>query len=290
MTTRKFDTLRQTLSGPVASGGTITFAYPAGRRAGFYRGGTDHTLFASGTLFTSPANFTVAFGASITVTYNGATTIPAGSEVALQLNYPGDYSNVDNVSDRDRFSLMSSVYIPYGAVAAASANAVCLSQSLNAGVDGTLNGAAAAGFDVPRNVVAAWTGTAVITVTGVDEFGQTVVESSASGTSFTGTKAMVRVTRVRVSANVTGLTVGTGAVLGLPFFLANAGQRLVSLEDGAAATAGTVVAGATATPTATTGDVRGTWAPNSAPNGTIQFALIVLTDNPQNRGARQFAG
>lgn len=290
----KFDTIRQTLSAAVANAGTITFSYPEGRRAGFYRGGTGHKLFANGTLFTSPADFTITFNANIVVTYNGSTTIPAGAEVALQVNWPGDYGNVDNVSNSDRFSLMSAAYIPFGAVAAADADGVCASQSGTAATAMTINGALASGgvatFDVPRNVVAAWTGTATLTVTGTDEYGATVVETSGSGTSMAGKKAFKTITSVVPSANITSATVGTGDVLGLPFFVANAGQHIVSLEDGAATTAGTLVAGDASTPSATTGDVRGTWDPNAAANGTVQFALLVLTDDPSNRGATQYGG
>jgi hypothetical protein len=288
----KFDTLRLTLGSAVANGGTITFGYPAGRNNGFYRGGRGHQLFAMGALFKSPADFTIAFGANIVVTYNGATTIPAETEVALQVNYPGDYSNVDNVTDRDRFSLLSTVLVPFGAVAAAGANTITTTQALLAATStgAALSGTTAGVLDVPRNVVAAWTNTAVITVRGFDEFGEPLTESSASGTSFAGKKAFKRVTRITVSADVTGLTVGTGKVLGLPFFLPDAGFRLVSLEDGAAATAGAVVAGDNAVATALTGDVRGTWAPNGTPNATVVFAALVAVDDPSARGAAQFAG
>ena len=292
----KFDTFRQVLGAPVATGGTITFGYPAGRNSGFYRGGNGFTMLAMGALLTSPASFTIAFGATIVVTYNGATTIPAGAEVGLQVNYPGDYGNVDNVSNRDRFSLLSNVFVPFGAVTTIDADGVVASQAATAasGLATGINGALAAGgvatFDVPRNVAAAWTATSVITVTGTDEFGVVIVESSASGTSLAGKKAFKTVTGISVSADVTGLTVGNGKVLGLPFYMPDAAFRLVSLETGAVATAGTVVAGDTATPTALTGDVRGTWSPNGTPNGTIPFAVIVAVGNPADRGAKQFSG
>jgi len=139
--------------------------------------------------------------------------------------------------------------------------------------------------------VAAWTGTAVLTVTGTDEFGNTVVESSASGTSMAGKKAFKTVTSVVPSANITSATVGTGDVLGLPAFLPGAGRVLAELEDGAAATAGTLVAGVRTTPaTATTGDVRGTYDPNSAADGSKAFELVVALDDPSDKGVAQYAG
>lgn len=163
----------------------------------------------------------------------------------------------------------------FGAVAAASANAICLSQSLNSGAEGNLNGAVGSGtIPTPRNIVAAWTNTAVITVKGVDAYGQRLTESSGSGTSFTGKKAFARITSVTVSANVTGLTVGTGTVLGLPYRLNHKRDMLAGYADATMELAtATVVAADTSTPTATTGDVRGTYAPATSPNGSVVFAV-----------------
>src|SRR5690606_6346890 len=118
-------------------------------------------------------------------------------------------------------------------------------------LDGALVSGGEAVFDVPRNVVAAWTGTAVCTVTGKDEYGETVVESSGSGTSMTGKKALKKVTDVSFSAAVTSATVGTGDVLGLPVFLPDSVYVLAELEDGAAASPGTIVAGVSSAATAT---------------------------------------
>lgn len=71
----------------------------------------------------------------------------------------------------------------------------------------------------------------MLTVTGEDEYGDIVVEASGSGTSFTGKKAFKKITSIAVSTNVTGLTVGTGDVLGLPAYVAYAGQVLAELQD-----------------------------------------------------------
>jgi hypothetical protein len=117
-----------------------------------------------------------------------------------------------------------------------------------------------------------------------------VVESSASGTSLTGKKAFKTVTGITVSANVTGLTVGTAKVLGLPVFVAGAAEVIREIQDGAVATAGTLVVGDLTTATATTGDVRGTYAPNGTPNGSITFELLVALRSPEFTGNAQFAG
>ena len=60
-----FDIVRTTVSSAVASAGTITFAYPAGKDAGRYRGSSQHVLYSKGLMayFANPSQFTIAFGA-----------------------------------------------------------------------------------------------------------------------------------------------------------------------------------------------------------------------------------
>lgn len=294
------DTVSTVLSSAVASGGTITFSYPTGKDAGSYRGGYGHSLIARGLMatFYEPASFTIAFGASVVVTYNGATTIPTGTTVSLELNSVGVTPEVDKIlNTTKRAQKLEPFLVDFGAVDTADADGVVASQAATAlsglatGIDGALASGGVATFDVPRNVVAAWTGTAVLTVTGTDEYGVVIRESSASGTSLTGKKAFKTVTGVTTSADITGLTVGSGVVLGLPIYLPYAAGAVVKeIQDGANATAGTFVAGVRTAATALTGDVRGTWAPNGTPNGTINFATVILSDNPNYLGVSQFAG
>ena len=106
----------------------------------------------------------------------------------------------------------------------------------------------------------------------------------------TGKKAFKEITKVITSADVTGLTVGTGVVLGLPVFLSDTVDIIREILDSVPATAGTVVVGDVATATATTGDVRGTYSPNSAPNGTRVYELTLLLRDPGYKGRAQFAG
>lgn len=243
-----FKKTETTLGSAVATSATITLSYPTGTSAGTFAA-HGHKMWVDKfqRLLSSPSDFTVAFGASnITVTYLGATTIPAGARVNAQLNIEGadtgDLPTVLEESAVKRSILNSLVEVNIGSPDVADPNGVIESQdltfagvfSVNTTAAAAIAAAALAGtMDVPRNIVAAWTGTAVLTITGTDEYGNTLVESSASGTSFTGKKAFATVTNVAVSANVTSLTVGTGDVLGLPFFVSNAGQVIAEFEDGA---------------------------------------------------------
>lgn len=236
-----------TVGSAVATSGTITFSYPAGTSAGTFAA-HGHKIWVDKfqRLLASPSDFTVSFGASnITVTYLSSTTIPAGARANAQFNIEGsdtgDLPTVLEESDVKRSILNSLVEVNIGSPDQADANGYVESQDLTSAGVFSVNTTAAAAIaaaalagsaDVPRNVVAAWTGTAVLTVTGTDEYGNVIVESSASGTSFTGNKAFATVTNVSSSANITGLTVGTGNKLGLPFFISDAGEVIAEFEDG----------------------------------------------------------
>ena len=175
-------------------------------------------------------------------------------------------------------------YKSFGAIAAAVAAGVCASQASSGGNNAlTINGSLAtngvATPDVPRSLVAAWTGTAVCTVTGTDYYGQAQTEASASGTSFTGKKAFATVTAVTFSAAVTAATVGTGVAIGLPHRV-DANGLLDVLMDSKPDTGYTLAPADTTSPaTSSTGDVRGTVAFTTAPNGTHVYAVnYVISD------------
>src|SRR3546814_14774595 len=70
------------------------------------------------------------------------------------------------------------------------------------------------------------------------------ITGPTGATAASGKKAFKTVTAIAVSATTTAaVTVGTGDVLGLPVYLPSSGAVLKELQDGASATAGTVVAG-----------------------------------------------
>jgi hypothetical protein len=167
-----------------------------------------------------------------------------------------------------------------------AANSIALSQSVTSPTPAVLSGSTAGTLDVPRNVIAAWTGTAILTVTGTDYYGQTQTEVSASGASFTGKKAFATVTSAVFSANVTAATIGTGNVLGLPFMIGTSVDFFAPLFDGAA-DAGTLVVGDNTNPaTSSSGDVRGTYAPGGTLNGAKYVgALLKVYDNTTQVGS-----
>jgi hypothetical protein len=150
----------------------------------------------------------------------------------------------------------------------------------------TAAGVAAIQLDCPRAIsVTIGTGTIVdtaITVTGLDVYGQAMSEVIQTGatqsTTVNGKKAFFQITGVAVAGAVGGtVAVGTTDILGSPVRITDAGYIARSGWDGALADdAGTFVAAVTTTATTTSGDVRGTYVPSSAPNGTRRLVMGIL--------------
>ena len=296
---------RGQLSADVPNNGTFTVSYPslgsAGTAdAGAFYGAMDHRLVVGQGALNFPTDFDLAFGAnSITVTNLSGATWTAGTDWILELRRQGkqvfrtERSAGGGGVAVNRASRADTILINLGAPDTADADGIAASQAITAAGSGAvLNGAIGATLDVPRNVVGAWTGAAVVTVKGFDEYGEPMQEVSASGAAFTGKKAFKRITSITTSADITGATFGTGDVLGLPVFLPGAAYVLRELQDGVAAAAGTIVPGLRAGggSTGTTGDVRGTYDPSAAADGAKVFQLIAALPDNQYLGVKQFAG
>lgn len=285
------------LASQVATGGTFTVAYPSGYDAGAFKYAKTHKMWALQTLFESPKNFTVSFGAaSATVTYNGTTTLPAGTRVSFQFNEQG----ADDVSDAAVQDVIKVDTVPValvtlGAPATSDDDYFRAAASISAGGALTLLKTT---LDVPRNIIITSAGDDsgdTFTVTGTDQYGATVVETIAGANAgiASGVKAFKTVSGIVASGASAGtVKVGFGDVLGLPFFLGSAAHVLKELQDNAAATAGTAVAGLSPNTksTATTADVRGTYDPNAACDGSKVFQLLVALPAGAHKGNAQYAG
>ncbi|WP_421907273.1 hypothetical protein [Mameliella sp.] len=302
MTRSKWDEVQETLTSG-NSGGSFTVSYPTGREAADYQGGTEHILLGQSfrQLKAEYNEFSLTFGASnITVTMNTNVTGPAGETVTLMLDRAeADARVVDGGTDlasATKMNAMEVVEIDLGAPDTIDVDGIFESYTGSTpALDGALVSDGVATLDVPRNIVVDSGGadTAVLTFTGTDEYGNTVVESITlnGSTAVAGKKAFKTITGVTSSAAIAnGAFAGPGDVLGLPVFMAEAGDVVYEKEDGATATAGTFVAGVQTTPSATTGDVRGTYDPNSACDGSTVFKVGIAVRNTAYKGATQYSG
>lgn len=297
------ETITATLTAATGFGGAFTIPYPEGKGATDYAGGRAVLRSnAQDLIYQSRSHFTVEYtGAGAEITVMTAVTYAEGSIVYLDIDVGarakgGDKLPSAQLADETSMQARTLVNITLGAPIAADPNGVVETQAATAangpatGINGALADGGVATFDVPRNVIATWTGNAVLTVTGTDAYGNQLVEASASGTSMTGTKAFKTVTGISVSDNVTALTVGSGVVFGLPCFLADQADILVEKQDGAFASAGIIVAGVTGEQSATTGDVRGTYRASAPPNGSRVYDLLAVVRDPSFIGAEQYDG
>lgn len=299
----KYESIAYTLSAAVGAGGSFTVSYPAGKSADDYLGGTAHFLVSDSirTLFAESGDIAVVFGASnISVTLIAGAALADGANVYLNIDR-GDVDSGVVLADPAKMSEITIVKIALGTPATADADGIALAQARASAGNLTLSGVLATGgvatFDVPRNVVvvssAAGDTTQTATFTGKDAYGKTVVETlTLNGTTpVVGKKAFKTISQVAISAALAGNgSAGSGVILGLPVFIADTVDVLKEIMDAAVATAGTLVAGVNATATATTGDVRGTYNPNSAPNGARVYELIAAVRAPGYKGLAQFAG
>lgn len=226
-----------TLASSLATNGTVAVTYPSGKTKGNFINGADHKFVALQTTHKIGKGFTLSLGnTQATITYLGTTTVPAGTACWLQLDETGKEFLNSPVLLRSKDTNV--VMVELGSPILADADGMCASQSVAAAANAVFDGALLSSeypgqivFDVPRNVVGAWTTTSIITFKGYDEYGNYMVEKSASGTSHTGNKAFKRVTEISSSASITSATFGTGSKMGLPVFLRDTDQILAVYEN-----------------------------------------------------------
>lgn len=296
-----FKNVLSALTADVATGGTFTFGYPTGTSRGDFEGGLQNVLLVGagpGTAYNqkyvSPTDFTISYGALlVTVTYNGTTTLLNGSPFIFQLDRPGDHNPEPGTLDR---VTRATVYrIDLGTPLALSAAALRAAAAV-AGAGALALIAGTTTLDVPRNLTFLSSGNdsgITFAILGKDVFGTVMNETVTGGNATTanGKKAFKTITSITASgAAAANVSVGFGNVLGLPVFLPSTNNIVKEIQDEAAPSAGTAVAGLARNTkaTATTADVRGTYVPNAAPDGTKGYGLYAILMDPLDLGQPQF--
>lgn len=232
-----------------------------------------------------------------------------GSRADTQYLGKATYEKVEN--NKPGVAMSHLIAVQLGAVTTPDADGIATDvTATGAGqviaIDGALASGGVATLTPARNIVLTSTGNdsaRTMTITGTDVYGETVKETITcpnAGTS-SGKKAFKTVTSITISgatASTSGIDVGDGPVLGLPYRISTKGDVLGIFKDGAIV-AGTIVAGlATGTPsTATTADVRGTVHPTGTAGGALMSVMVTMgltsvrTDTKVHAyGGSQFSG
>lgn len=308
------------LSAAVAVAGTFTAGYPSGKDGGNFYLAMGHTMMMGQAKLVFPYQFDITINSTnVTVTNKTAAAWPINTDFVLGLQergerqyasvpetFPNQYTQPLSVArTADRQNLVASttrapvVDITLGKPLALSAAGIA-AITLFAAAGAFVLTSTPFTMDVPRNVTLTVATTdqsaRTVTIIGTDVYGNAMRENITGPNNNTvqGKKAFKTVTSATVDGAVAtnGISIGWGNILGLPVFLPSVGYILKEMQDGAAATAGTVVAGIrlAAGSTATSGDVRGTYLPNAAPDAAKVYVLLVSLPDPGYLGMAQFNG
>jgi hypothetical protein len=258
--------VEHTVTSDVATGGTFTVGYPTGCTKGTFLKGKNHKMICQNALFTAPTDFTCSFGASsVTVTYNGTTTLAAGAALRFQFDVQGeDVLDVYSELVGNPVSNLVPLFINLGSPIVADIDSIIDGATSTELPDGTPTTITYTQDDIgtspcdgvnttwvlatPRNLTMTVThGSSIVAcearITGLDAFGEIMNETlavTATGTTktATGIKAFKEITSIvlyaatDMSANT--VEIGHGSVLGLPVYVGTVRQVIAELVDGVA--------------------------------------------------------
>jgi hypothetical protein len=107
---------------------------------------------------------------------------------------------------------------------------------------------------------------------------EVIATGAVAETTVNGKKAFFQIRSITISGSpVVTVAVGTTDILGIPVRMTNVAYTAsVRWDSTLAEDAGTFVAAVTTTATTTSGDVRGTYVPSSATNGTKRLVMGIL--------------
>lgn len=154
----------------------------------------------------------------------------------------------------------------------------------------TVNGTTYYALDVARNLRATGgsvsTAATLITVAGLDTYRQPMTETftGPTGTAVTSTvKAFQYVRSITAAGNTTStVSIGTGDVFGFPYRVATYGDTRIWWDIAGITNSVGITLAVTSAATATTGDVRGTYASATASNGARILSVWIAVQNPDS--------
>jgi hypothetical protein len=240
--------------------------------------GTYITAFGTGT--GGVGTYTVSTSqtaSSTTISANGNALLSDPSAMDLGVGPLGRIYVFDVVPQAASTSNIAATQTPTGA-----SN---LTLTAGAGVRSVVrnDGVSVLQLDCPRAVAVSLVtgGTArAYTISGYDYYGQAMSEviTSVAAATTNGKKAFYQIVSIAgAGASTTAVTVGTTQLIGLPVRVIDGGYLChVGWNNAFALDTGTLAVAATATATTSTGDVRGTFSPSSAPDGIKRLVLGIM--------------
>jgi hypothetical protein len=240
--------------------------------------GTYITSFGTGTGGVGTYNVSASQTASSTTIYaNGNALLSDPSSMDLGVGPLGRIYVFDVIPQAASTSNIAATQTP-----TVAGN---LTLTAGAGVQSVVrnDGVSVLQLDCPRAVAVSLVvgGTArAYTISGYDYYGQAMSEviTSVANATTNGKKAFYQIVSIAgAGGSVTAVTVGTTQLIGLPVRVIDGGYIChVGWNGGFALDTGTLAVAATAAATTTTGDVRGTFSPSSAPDGIKRLVLGIM--------------
>jgi len=224
-----------------------------------------------------PRATSVTTGTATGTALAGVATTGTGGQISFTSNtsvYTGQYVTVSGTAGGTGSITGYSNPTTYilSAVTATTATLLTTASGAVASTAGTITGLTFTLGAAPR----------AMTVAGYDYYGQAMSEvitsSSSVSTAVSGKKAFYQISSI-TSAGATGtaVTAGTTDVIGLPVRVTDAGYVIkVGWNNALLQNAGTFTAADMTLPaTTTTGDVRGTFLPTTASDGTKRLVMSI---------------
>ena len=289
-----------TLASDVASGGTVSINYPAGVSQGqfTYRPLIGDSVFLDGGNPFNRSLWSASFGAtSVTITNSTGGTWYAGqrltltaSQAGLSRSFKEQFTNTQDLNTNPVFiQCMEQVFVSLGVLETASTtffiNAAAVTGTGPITVLPTVSETLAARTVRVQSSDAGDT-TQTATILGRNFYGEPIRQVvTLNGTTIVvTTKAFKKIDKVIVSAAMAGtLSVGISTTVGMPVAWDNIlpiAVGAIELVDGAVAgTPGTFTVAASNYELDSGSDAFGTWTPNSAPNATRNYGLLITTGN-----------
>lgn len=279
------------------SGGSVTLPYPPGKNEASFFGAFGHNLVVDDVFYKSPIDFVVVPKPEhLELHWQHERVLRSGNILYMRLEELGTTYYYDQKNNVTVQNMVASSLFMVNLRAPREKDRehyVKLCRVESEGVLPQENKAP----DVPRNVTVVSTANDTHRAFCIDGFDcydrpMTEIVTGPNAGIRQGRKAFAKVARISVDGPCNGdIAVGFGNRLGLPVYLPAEGYVIQEMVAGKQPPRGMIITGETGTPTATSGDRRGTYSPSPSVelNGRNAIYLLLSLPNPGNIGSPDYA-